>query len=118
MVQGQIVLHKSINPKKHIPFEDGKWSLVGVGSCCLWPLEGKTMNDGSLPVWVSSADHPPVPESCTITRPEESIGSMGWMGQGSHPESTGGITHGCPLAGILASLAANLAGLASQPKIT
>ena len=50
--------------------------------------------------------------------PEESIGSLGWMGQGSHPESTGGITHGCPLAGILASLAANLAGLASQTKIT
>lgn len=46
MVQGQIVLHKSINPKKHIPFEDGKWSLVGAGSCCLWQLESKRMNEG------------------------------------------------------------------------
>ena len=39
---------------------------------------------------------------------------MGWVGR-SYPESMGSIAHGCTFAGILASLAASLAGLGSRP---
>ena len=70
MVHRQIVLHKSINAEKHIRFEDGKWSLVGVGSCCLWPLEGKTMNGGGDTAGSLSGSPLTrlIPESCTITQ--------------------------------------------------
>lgn len=40
---------------------------------------------------------------------------MGWV-RGSHPEGMGSTTHGHTFAGVLASLAANLARRSSRPR--
>ena len=56
----------------------------------------------------------PIHRLCGMDAGVPSVGSVGWM-WASHLESMGSIAHGCILAGILASLAANLAGQASSP---